>query len=339
MRDSGYSLAVVGATGLVGSEIVATLEQRQFPVADLDLYASVRSAGDEVRCGQLVTRVELLEQAHFADTDLVFLAAGQQVGAEWVTRLTANNTVVIDTSQLFVDDPDVPVIVAEVNPTDVAQYVNRNLVSSPDPVAIAVSVVLNPIHAAGVIQRVVVSACEPVSGCGRAGIEELQRQTIELMNGRDAEIEVFPQRIAFNILPQVGEFLAGGTSREERDTASALRRVLQMPSLALSVTRLRTPIFYGTGISVNVETLHKLTAAEVRELLRVAPGVLLHDDVETHAYPTPAAAVGQDATWVGRIREDESANVLDMWIAIDNVRKGAAVNAVQIAELLVREYL
>ena len=339
MRKPSYSLAVVGATGLVGSEIVATLEHRQFPIADLELYASIRTAGDEVRCGGLVARVEPLEQARFADTDLAFLAAGEQVSAEWVTRLTANGTVVIDSSRLFADDPDVPLIVPEVNPADLAQYAHRNLVSSPDPVAIAASVVLHPIHEAGVIQRVVVSSCEPVSGCGRAGIEELQRQTIELMNGRDPEIEVFPQRIAFNILPQVGEFLAGGASRDERAAASALRRLLQAPALALSVTRLRVPIFYGTVLAVNVETLHKLTAAAARDLLRRAPGVSLHDDVAAHAYPTPAAAVGQDAAWVGRIREDESANVLDLWVAIDNIRKGAAVNAVQIAELLIRDFL
>ena len=159
------------------------------------------------------------------------------------------------------------------------------------------------------------------------------------MSGRDVEPEVFPQRIAFNMLPQVGEFLAGGASREERYTASALRRLLQAPALPVSVTRVRAPIFYGTVLVMNVETEHELTAAAAREILSTAPGVLVHDDVAKCEYPTPANTVGQDATWVGRIRADESVNVLDLCIAIDNIRKGAAVNAVQIAELLIRDYV
>jgi aspartate-semialdehyde dehydrogenase len=339
MRKSAYSVAVVGATGLVGAEIVATLEQRQFPLADLQLYASLRSAGDEVTCGALTARVELLEQAPFEGCDLVFLAAGEQVSAEWAARATSAGAVVIDTSQLFADDSDVPVVVPEVNGADLADYAGRNLVSSPDVPAIALAVVLNPLNAAAAIDRLVVSTCEPVSGCGRAGIEELQRQTLELMNGRSLEPQLFPYRIAFNILPQVGDFLAGGGSRDEHQTVSAVRRLLHAPDLRASVTRMRVPVFYGTVLSVNVETHEKLTAAQAREILRSAPGVLLVDDVAAQLYPTPADAVGQDATCAGRIREDESENVLDIWIAIDNLRKGSAVNAIQIAELLIRDYL
>lgn len=339
MKKSAYSVAVVGATGLVGTEIVATLERRQFPLADLQPYASLRSAGDEVSCGALTARVELLEQARFEDTDLVFMAAGEQVSALWAARATSAGAVVIDTSQLFADDSDVPLVVPEVNAPDLADYMGRNVVSSPDVPAIALGVVLSPLQAAAAIERLVVSTCEPVSGHGRAGIEELQHQTLELMNGRSVEPELFPYRIAFNVLPQVGDFLSGGASRDERQTVNAVRRLLHAPDLTASVTRVRVPIFYGTVLSVNIETREKLTAAEAREILRSAPAVLLLDDVAAQLYPTPADAVGQDATCVGRIREDESANVLDIWIAIDNLRKGSAVNAVQIAELLIRDYL
>ncbi len=339
MSKSACSVAVVGATGLVGAEIVVVLEQRQFPLADLQLYASLRSAGDEVHCGGLTARVAPLEQARFEDTDVVFLAAGERVSAEWAPRASAAGAVVIDTSQLFADDADVPLVVPEVNAPDLADYASRNLVTSPDVPAIALGVALHPLHAAGVIERLVVSTCEPVSGCGRAGIEELQRQTIELMNGRSIESELFPHRVAFNILPQVGEFLAGGASRDERQTIGALRRLLRVPDLTASVTRARVPLFYGTVLSVNIQTRRKLTATEAREILSNAPGVMLLDDVAAHRYPTPADVVGQDATYVGRIREDESADVLDLWIGIDNLRKGSAVNAVQIAELLIRDYL
>jgi aspartate-semialdehyde dehydrogenase len=339
MKQSAYSIAVVGATGLVGGEIISVLEQRQLPVGNLGLYASLRSAGDEVRRGDVAARIELLETARFDDTDLVFLAADERVSAEWAGRAAAAGAIVIDTSQLFAGDDDVPLIVPEVNASELAGYASRGLVSSPDSPAIALAVALAPLHSAAVIKRVVASTLEPVSGCGRAGIEELQRQTVELMNGRSVENTMFPHRIAFNILPHVGEFVAGGASRDEVQTVNALRRLLNDTSLPISVTRIRAPIFYGAALSVNIETEARLSAAQAREILRDAPGVLLQDVVAAQQYPTPVDAVGQDATCVGRIRDDLSTNVLDIWIAIDNTRKGSAVNAVQIAELLIRDYL
>jgi aspartate-semialdehyde dehydrogenase len=332
MKKSAYSVAVIGATGLVGAEIVSVLAERQFPIADLQLYASLRTAGDEVQCGNLTARVELLEGAGFEDTDLVFLA-------EWVERTTASGAVVIDVSQLFAADPDVPLVVPEVNAAALAGYIARSLVASPDAPAIALAVVLKPLQAVAGLRRVVTSVWEPVSGAGRAGIEELHQQTIELMNGRSVEPQLFPQRIAFNVLPQVGAFVAGGSSRDEQQTVAAVRRLLDEPELTVSVTRIRAPLFYGAGLSVNVEMLEPLAATSAQEVLRSAPGVLLQDDVTSQLYPTPAGAVGQDATIVGRVRADESVNVLDLWVAIDNLRKGSAVNALQIAELLVRDYL
>ncbi|MFQ5666024.1 MAG: aspartate-semialdehyde dehydrogenase [Candidatus Binatia bacterium] len=339
MKKSSYALAVVGATGLVGQQIIETLEERRFPIADLRLYASLRSAGEAVRCGDVTARVELLDGARFDATDVVFVAAGQQVSAEWAGRVAGAGAVVIDTSQLFASDPDVPLVVPEVNGSELAGCGSRRLIASPDSSAVALAVALNPLHAAACITRVVASTLEPVSGAGRRGVEELQRQTVALMNGRSVERECFPNRIAFNVLPQVGEFVAGGASQAEQQTVGALRRLLQHPELTVSVTRVRVPLFYGEAIAVNVETLEKVSAAAAREIFRTAPGALLRDDTSALPYPTPADAVGQDATYVGRIREDEETNGLDFWITIDNIRKGSAVNAVQIAELLVRDYL
>jgi aspartate-semialdehyde dehydrogenase len=339
MPRPGYNVAVVGATGLIGNEIVDALAARRFPIAELRLYASLQSAGDEVRCGALTARVEPLERARLAELDLVFLAAGEQVSAAWWERATQAGAVAIDTSQLFADDPQVPVVVPEVNAADLAGFAVRHLVTSPDAAAVGAAVALSPLAEAVPLARVVLTTFEPLSGAGRAGLEELQRQTIELMNGRSIDPGLFPQRTAFNLLPQVGEFLAGGATRGEQQTAAALRRLLHLPDLAVSVTRVWVPLFFGTALAANVETAVPLTAAAARDLLRVAPGVLLQDDVEARVYPTPASAVGQDATQVGRLRDDPAANVLDLWLALDNTRKGAAVNAVQIAELLIRDHL
>jgi len=339
MHKSGYSIAVVGATGLVGTEVLATLEQRCFPISDLQLYSSIRSAGGELACGDIRAPVDLLERARFEGTDVAFFAAGEQVSAEWLERATAAGAVVIDTSPLWATDPDVPLVVPEVNGADVSGHTTRGIVACPDAPAIALAVALKPLADAAGLVRVVCSTFEPVCGAGRAGIEELQRQTIELMNGRSTDNEVFPHRIAFNLLPQVGEFLAGGRSRNEVHIVTSVRRLLADPVLPLSVTCTRVPLFYGEALAVNVETARKLSAAEAREILRAAPGVWLHDEPGAGVYPTAAEAVGQDATLIGRVREDEGLNVLDLWVAIDNLRKGAAVNAVQIAEVLVRDYL
>ncbi len=339
MKKPVYTVAVVGATGLVGQEIIDLLNARGFPIGALQLYASLRTAGDENRCGGVSARVELLDSARFNETDLVFLAAGEQVSAEWVPRATEAGAVVIDTSQLFAGDLDVPLVVPEVNAPTLAGYSSRGLVANPDAAAIAMSIVLKPLQAAAALKRVVASTFEPVSGAGRAGIEELQRQAVELMSGRSVEPALFPHRIAFNLVPQIGEALAGGASRDEQQTIGALRRLLDDPELTVSITRVRAPLFYGAAISLNVEMADRVTVAAARDLLRAAPGILLQDDVTTAAYPTPVDAVGQDAICVGRLRADEEANVLDVWIVFDNVRKGSAANAVQIAELLIRDYL
>jgi aspartate-semialdehyde dehydrogenase len=333
------SLALVGATGLVGRQVVESLEERRFPLSSLQLYASPRSAGEEINCGSLAARVELLDTARFAGTDLVVIAAGEQVSAEWAGRAAESGALVIDTSPLFVDDPEVPIVVPELNAAALVEVRNRGIVASPDTVAIAAGIALSPLRQAAGLRRVVITTFEPVSGAGRAGIEELQNQTVHLMSGQGTENDVFPHRIAFNLVPQLGELLAGGNTREEAATIAALRRMLDAADLQIAVTRVRVPIFYGAALSVNIETEQPLSEDEVREALRPAPGLLLAEEMEETSYPTPADTIGDDATHVGRLRCDADLNLIDLWIAIDNLRKGSAVNAVQIAELLLRDYL
>lgn len=338
MNERKFSVAVVGATGIVGRELTNILDQRLFPLAELHLYASARSAGDVVICGPLTSRVGLLGQARFTGTEIVFFAAGEQISAEWVPRATEAGAVVIDTSLLFAADADVPLIVPEVNAAEMGSYVERNVIVSPDAIAIAAAIALKPLHDAAGITHLVATTLEPVSGAGKVGIDEMQTQTVELMNGRDADISVFPQRIAFNLIPQIGEFLSGGRTSQEEQTCVALRRLLS-DDLVIGLTRVRVPMFFGTAISASIETLQPLSAEEAREILRGAPGVLLYDQEDAPQYSSPADAIGEDATCVGRIRAHEATNRLDLWITIDNMRKGSALNAVQIAEILTRDYL
>jgi len=338
MKERSFAVAVVGATGVVGQELINVLEQRLFPISELRLYASARSAGDTATCGGLTSRVGLLGQAQFGDSTVVFFAAGEQVSAEWIPRAMEAGAVVIDMSSLFVMDNDVPLIVPEINAAEIGDYVGRGMIASPDPIATALAIALKPLHDAAGIQRVVVTTLEPVSGAGKGGIDEMQTQMVELLNGRDTEIGVFPQRIAFNVIPRIGDFLSGGRSSQEELTCVALRRLLT-PDAMISLTRVRVPVFFGTGISVSVELAQPLAPDEAREILRGARGVLLTDEEEAPQYMTPADVIGEDATCIGRIRANEAANQLDLWITIDNTRKGSAVNAVQIAEILTREYL
>lgn len=335
---SSASIAVVGATGLVGRQILASLEDRQFPVSNLQLFASPRSAGEELSCGGLTSRVELLDTARFAGTDIVLLAAGEQVSAEWTGRAVESGALVIDTSPLYVDDPEVPVVVPEINAEALADVRDRGIIASPDAVAIAAGVALSPLQQAAGVRRIVITTFEPVSGAGHSGIEELQRQTLDLMAGQSTENQVFPQRIAFNLVPQLGEPLAGGSTREEAATIAALQRLLGA-GFDISLTRVRVPIFYGSALALNVETTQSMSFDEVRDALRTAPGLLVYEELDQQSYPTPADTIGEDATYVGRVRCNEELNLIDLWLAIDNIRKGSAVNAVQIAELLLRDYL
>ncbi|MBI4516733.1 MAG: aspartate-semialdehyde dehydrogenase [Deltaproteobacteria bacterium] len=340
MSDAVFSVAVVGATGLVGAEIIKVLDERGFPLRQLRAYASERTAGDNVTAAGQSACVELIDRADFEGVDIAFFAANEQVSAAWAGRATAANAVVIDSSPLYAADGDVPLVVPEVNAEAIAEYSARRLIACPEAAAVQLAVVLKPLRDAAGLRRVVVSSYQPVSEAGRAGIEALSRQTVEILNGRSPEVEVFAQRMAFNLLPQVGEFLAGGYTRGEQLLIAQTRRLLAEAELQLTATSVRVPVFFGLSQSVNIETVEPLGAAEARELLRTAPGVLLQDDPGAGEYPTPIEAVGADATCVGRIRDDESVgNGLNLWISGDNLRTGAAINAVAVAEILVREYL
>lgn len=339
MTERAYTVAIVGATGLVGAEIVAVLEQRQFPLQALHLYASLHTAGDTVRCGDLTTRIEILDQARFTGADIVFLAAAEAVSAEWAQRAAAAGAVVIDLTQLYADDPAVPLVVPEINAAAVAGFGGRRVMAAPDPAVIALAVALAPVRTAAGLRTLFATTFEPASTSGRAGVEELQRETVELLNGRSPGHEIFPQRLAFNAVPHIGEMLAGGSSSEESRAVAALRRVLATPDLPASVTRVRVPVFFGVAVAATVEVDRPLDPAAAQRVLRAAPGVLLDTDALAGGYLTPADTVGQDAVCVGRVRTSSAPPRLDLWLTIDNLRKGSAVNAVQIAEVLVREHL
>jgi aspartate-semialdehyde dehydrogenase len=333
-----YSIAVVGATGLVGGEILNLLREREFPLGELRCYASERSVGGGA--GEREAPVDLLDRADFDGIDIAFFAATEAVSAEWVGRATDAGAVVIDLSQLYANDPDVPLVIPEINAEAIADYHARRIIACPIADVVQLAVILRPLADAAGLTRVIVSSYQPVSEAGRAGVADLSEQTLALMRGEEAEVQRLHRRIAFNVLPQVGDFLEGGGTRNEEQIVVQTRRVLGRPDLAIAATSVRVPLFYGLSQSVNVETQQPLSADEARELLRGAPGVWLHDDPGANDYPTPMDAVGNEATLVGRIRADDSVeHGLILWISADNVRKGAALHAVGIAEILVREYL
>lgn len=332
------NVAVIGAGRLVGRETLRVLRERQFPVGRLSVFDTVDYLGrGDVEGAE---PLEPLEQAQLGGAEIVFLAATELLSVEWAPRAVAAGAVVIDLTQAFAEHPDVPLVVPEANPSAVADHVRHGIISCPAPGAIALAVTLGPIEAAAGLKRVVTATYEPVSAAGDEGIEELSAQTRELMNGRSVEPEIFPQRVAFNLIPQVGELLDGGESRAERQILTQVRRLLERPDLPISVSSVWVPTFFGQGYAVNVETEQPLGAAEACALLGQAPGVVLVDEASSDRYATAADAVGGEAVFVGRVRRDPSvAYGLNLWVTLDGTRKGAAVNAVQIAEILARDYL
>jgi aspartate-semialdehyde dehydrogenase len=279
-------------------------------------------------------------QIGFDGVDLVFLCSEEPAAVEAGRRALESNGIVVDLAQAFSDQPEVGVIAPEVNADAVAAYVNRGVLTSPVAGAVALSIVLKPLDRAAQLRRVVVSSYEAAASAGWSGVEELAEQTRGLMNGQSVEPAVFPQRMAFNLIPRVGDLLAAGKAQGEWQVESQTRRLLELPDLPISVTAVRVPTFHGMGYSVNVETEAPLDAASAREVLRAAPGVLLSEDSSSSPYPTLIDAVEIDATCVGRVRDDPTVPCgLNLWATIDGSRKGGAVNAVQIAELVIRDYL
>ena len=335
------TVAVVGPAGLVGRELLELLEQRQFPAGSIRLLGTLRTAGAEVELAGRKEKIALLTPQAFDGVELAFFAAGPSVAGEHAPRAAAAGTAVIDLSSRFRLDPEVPLVVPEVNVGKLGDWRERGIIASPSSTATALGVVLGPLAAKVGLRRVVVSTYQGVASAGRRAMGALSRETVDLLNARGVRRPGrFPRRIAFNCVPQVGALEPGGSTTHELLVVEELRKLLDLPGLGMSVTAIRVPIFFGSAFSVNLETESPLAAAQAADILRRAPGILLHDEA-ADSYPTPAEVAGSDATHVGRVRDDPSAEPpgLMLWIAIDNVRKGAALNAVQIAEILARDHL
>ena len=332
------NVAIVGATGAVGETMLKILAERNFPVAKLYVLASERSAGGEVHFGAKTLVVQDLATFDPADVDIALFSAGSSVSKEYAPKFVAAGAVVIDNSSAFRQDDDVPLVVAEVNP-ETARNRPRGIIANPNCSTMQMLVALAPIHRAVGIERINVATYQSVSGTGRRALEELGKQTAAMLNFREVEPEVYPVQIAFNVIPHGGDFLDNGYTSEEMKLVWETRKILGDESIGVNATVVRVPVFYGHSEALHIETRDKLSAADARVLLEQAPGVEVVDEPAGGGYPTPVThASGTDPVYVGRIREDIShPRGLSLWVVADNIRKGAALNAVQLAELVLAE--
>jgi len=335
-----YKVAVAGVTGAVGQQMVACLEERQFPVAELKPLASERSIGKNVTFREEEIPVEVLTKNSFQGIDIALFSAGGSISKEYGPIAAQAGAVVVDNSSAWRMDPDVPLVVPEVNPQDIALYKKTGIIANPNCSTIQMVVVLKPLHDAARIKRVVVSTYQAVSGTGQKAVEELAAQVRALLTNQEVAIKVYPHRIAFNCFPHIDVFLDNGYTKEEMKMVNETKKIMGDDTIEVTATTVRVPVFYGHSEAVNIETERKLTPAEAREILGKFPGIKVVDDPSKNEYPMPLDAAGQDLTLVGRIREDFSIkNGLNLWVVSDNIRKGAATNAVQIAEILAKDYL
>ncbi|MES1982235.1 MAG: aspartate-semialdehyde dehydrogenase [Pseudomonadota bacterium] len=335
-----YDVCILGATGAVGEVMLAILEQRNFPVGNLYLLASRRSAGAKARFhGREITVLDVAE-FDFSKAQIGLFSAGGSVSEQYAPIAAAAGCVVIDNTAHFRYDADIPLVVPEVNPHAIAQYKNRGIIANPNCSTIQMMVALKPIHDAVGIERINVATYQAVSGTGKEAIDELDAQSRALIDGQEVKVEVYPKRIAFNVLPHIDVFQENGYTKEEMKMVWETRKILEDETIMVNPTAVRVPVYYGHSEAVHIETRSKISAADARALLERAPGVCVVDRRESGGYPTPFEAAGQDATFVGRIREDIShPRGLNLWVVSDNVRKGAALNSIQIAEILVEKYL
>lgn len=340
MKKSKYNVAVVGATGVVGQEMIRILEQRKFPVDKIKLLASERSAGQFLGYRGKAEKVHLLSEETFEGIDIGLFSPGASVSAVYAPKAGKAGCIVIDNTSRFRMDPDVPLVVPEVNPKAIAGYKKKNIIANPNCSTIQMVVALKPIHDAVRIKRIVVSTYQAVSGAGREAMDELSDQVLAIYGQKEIGKKVFPYQIAFNCIPQIDVFLDTGYTKEEMKMAHETRKIMEDDSIKVTATTVRVPVFNSHSESVNIETEKKITAKEVKEILSNAEGVKVLDDPQNKVYPMPVDASECDEVFVGRIREDDTVpNGINMWIVSDNIRKGAALNAVQIAEILIREYL
>lgn len=335
-----FDVAVVGATGAVGEAMLEILAERKFPVGEVYAVASSRSAGNRVKFGDRMLVVQDLAEFDFSKVQIGLFSPGASVSAEYAPKAAAAGCVVIDNTSQFRYDADIPLVVPEVNPQAVAQYKNRGIIANPNCSTIQMLVALKPIHDAVGITRINVCTYQAVSGTGKEAIEELAGQTAHLLNAQPIAAKVYPRQIAFNVLPQIDVFMDNGYTKEEMKMVWETRKIMGDESIQVNPTTVRVPVFYGHSEAVHIETRDKINAEQARELLRKAPGVVVMDERKDGGYPTAVTeAANHDPVYVGRIREDIShPRGLDLWVVADNVRKGAALNSIQIAELLVRDH-
>jgi aspartate-semialdehyde dehydrogenase len=337
----GYRVAVVGATGNVGREMLNILAERQFPVDEVAAVASARSTGDVIDFGDSgeELKVKNLEHFDFTGWDIALFAAGSEITKVHAPRAAQSGCTVIDNSSLYRMDPDVPLIVPEVNAEAIAGYTKKNIIANPNCSTAQLVVALKPLHDAAKIKRVVVATYQSVSGAGKAGMDELFEQSRNIFVGDPSEPHHFSKQIAFNVIPHIDTFLDDGSTKEEWKMVVETKKILD-PKIKLTATCVRVPVFVGHSEAVNIEFENEISADEARDILREAPGLMVVDKREPGGYVTPIEAVGEYATYVSRIREDPTVeNGLSLWVVSDNLRKGAALNAVQIAELLGRKHL
>ncbi len=340
MSGKKVNVAVAGATGAVGNQMIACLEERNFPIKSVKFLASSRSVGRQIRFKGDLIPVEELKENSFKGVDIAIFSAGGGTSEKFAPCAAKDGCVVVDNSSAWRMDPDVPLVVPEVNPHAIAQYTKKGIIANPNCSTIQMVVALNPIHKKCRIKRIVVSTYQAVSGTGKKAVDELFDQTRAMLNFLDYKKNVYPHRIAFNCLPHIDKFQDNGYTKEEMKMLNETRKIMEDNTIGVTATTVRVPVFFSHSESVNIETREYISAKEVKELLKNAPGVKLVDDPANNLYPLAIDAAGQDLTFVGRIRQDESIpNGINMWVVADNIRKGAATNAVQIAEILVKEYL
>jgi aspartate-semialdehyde dehydrogenase len=336
-----FDVAVVGATGAVGETMLSILAERKFPVGEVYALASSRSAGKRVEFGSKLLTVQDLADFDFSKVQIGLFSAGASISEVYAPKAAAAGCVVVDNTSRFRYDDDIPLVVPEVNPHAIADYRTRGIIANPNCSTIQMLVALKPIRDAVGIERINVATYQAVSGTGKEAIEELAGQTAHLLNAKPIKTEVYPKQIAFNVLPQIDVFLDNGYTKEEMKMVWETRKIFEDDAIQVNPTAVRVPVFYGHSEAVHIETGEKITAEKARELLSAADGVVVLDDRNDGGYPTAVTeGANNDPVYVGRIREDISHEKgLDLWVVADNVRKGAALNSVQIAEILIKEYL
>ena len=334
----GYKVGVVGATGAVGREMVKILEQRNFPIKELKLFASARSIGIRLSFKGEEIAVEELKENSFDGLDIALFSAGASVSKKFAPIAAQKGCVVVDNSSAWRMDPEIPLVVPEVNPGDL--YDHKNIIANPNCSTIQMVVVLKPLHDVAKIKRVVVSTYQAVSGTGQKAIEELQSQVKALFNMQEPECKVYPYQIAFNCLPHIDVFLENDYTKEEMKMVNETKKIMGDDSIKVTATTVRVPVFYGHSEAINIEFEKKITAKEARAILTQSPGIKVLDNPKERIYPMPIFAAGEDDVFVGRIREDDTVESgLNIWVVADNLRKGAALNTVQIAEELIKREL